>query len=146
MPIYKNIHPNKNKIDSIKTINNKYVSLPYGKQVETYRYYDNPTELLLIDNSPYWNPVLKTTEIILSDSDDFQVVTLNPETFTVEIINSSDNTIYLFYQSTDNTPYLPIPSGSSRTINHFQNYTTQLIFKSTAATIENEVFVTQFKE
>ena len=146
MPTYKNIHPNREQVHSIKDLDNNYISLKHNKTIQTYRYYDKPTELLLVDNKPYWNPVLDTTTLSLADSDALQVVKLHPDTFVVEIINGSDELIYLFYQSNENTPHLPIPAGSSRTIKHFQGYATQLVFKATNAITENEVFVTQFKE
>lgn len=146
MPTYKNIHPNRDQVHSIKTINDDHISLKHNKTVQTYRYYDNPTELLLIDNKPYWNPILDTTTLNLANSDDLQVVKLDSDAFTVEIINSSEEIVYLFYQSDENTPHLPIPSGSSRNIKHFQHYATQLVFKASGTITENEVFVTQYKE
>jgi len=146
MPTYKNIHPNRQSIPTIKDTNGNYQRLLYNKTIETHRFYDDPDNLLLIDDSPHWNPVLKTTTLILSDSNDLQTVKLDPDTFTVEIINGSDELVYLFYQSPNNEPHLPIPAGSSRNIKHFQGYATQLVFKATNAITENEVFVTQYKE
>lgn len=146
MPTYKNIHPDKQSIASLQNTDGEYVRLPYNKTIQTYRIYDQPDKLLLIDFSPYWSPITDTTTVSLTDSNDFQVVELDPNTFTVEILNMSEAILYLYYQSLENTKYLPIPAGASREIKHFKKYATQLIFKSSATVPDNEVFVTQFKE
>ena len=146
MPTYKNIHPNREQVHSIKDLDNNYISLKHNKTIQTYRYYDKPTELLLVDNAPYWNPVLETTTVTLADSDDFQVVKLHPDTIQVEVFNMSDKTLYTYYQSPDNTPYTPIPGGVSRNFDRFRRTYNQLVFKAIDTVSDDEVFVTQYME
>jgi len=146
MPTYKNIHPNKESIPSIRNTDGECVRLPYNKTIQTYRYYDRPDELLLVDNAPYWNPVLETTTVTLADSDDFQVVRLDPDTIHVEVFNMSDKTLYTYYQSADNTPYTPIPGGVSRNFDRFRRSYNQLVFKAIDTVSDDEVFVTQYME
>jgi len=147
MPTYKNINTNKQKIEnSLLDTNNIFKQLPYNKTIETYMRYDDNLNLLLVDEKPYWNPVIDSTKIILSNSDDFQVLLIDKDVHSIEIINSSSEIIYLFYQSYENTPGFPIVSGLTRTLNNFNRYVNQLVFKASGAVIDNEVFVTQFRE
>ena len=147
MPTYKNIHPNKQKIDkSLLDTNGKFQTLSHNKSIETHiRYGDTIDELLLIDEKPYWNPVLDSSTIILTDSDDFQVLPVDEEVQSIEIINTSSETIFMHYQSYENTPAMPIPPGLTRELTNFSKYANQLVFKSSGAVIDNEVFVTQYE-
>lgn len=146
MPTYKNIHPDKQRIDeSLKNINNQYTQLSYNQTIKTYiRYGDSIEHLLLIDESPYWNPVLDASTVVLNDINDFQTIPVNDNTKCIEIINTSSETIYFYYQSYENTPGIPIPPGLTRTLDHLQRYTNQIVFKSTGVVVDNLVFVTQF--
>ena len=147
MPTYKNIHPDKQKISkSLQNTDGEFKTLSYNKTIETYiRYGETIDNLLLVSETPYWNPVLDSSTITLTDSDDFQVLSINNEVHSIEIINTSSEILYLFYQSYENTPAIPIPSGLTRTLSNFSRFSNQLVFKSTGAVVDNEVFVTQFQ-
>ena len=148
MPTYKNIRPDKQKIDqSLKNINGEFKTLYFNKSIETYiRYGDKIDNLLLVSETPYWNPVINSSKIILVNSDDFQVVHIDNSVHSIEIINTSSETIIMYYQSYENNPGVPIPSGLTRTLSDFNRYSNQIVFKSTVAVMNNEVFVTQFRE
>jgi len=91
MPTYKNIRSDKQKIDqSLQNINGEFKTLYFNKSIETYiRYGDKIDDLLLVSETPYWNPVINSSKIILADSDDFQVVSIDKSVYSIEIINTS---------------------------------------------------------
>jgi len=148
MPTYKNIRSDKQKIDqSLQNINGEFKTLYFNKSIETYiRYGDKIDDLLLVSETPYWNPVINSSKIILADSDDFQVVSIDKSVYSIEIINTSSETIFMYYQSYENIPGIPIPSGLTRNLSNFNRFANQLVFKSTGAVMDNEVFITQFQE
>jgi hypothetical protein len=148
MPTYKHINKENSPLNYTILDNNlkKRINLNYNKEIETLKYYNDPDNLLLINQEPYFNPLLNLNIITIANSDDIQAVQLSNDTFSVEIINSSDHIVYLFFQSHLNTPPFIIPPNSTRNISNFKNFVTQLVFKASDTILDNELFITQLKE
>lgn len=149
MPTYKHINKENTPLNyTIKDYNNnnKPTNLIYNKTIQTLYYYDDIDNLLLLSHDPYFNPLLQQDIIVLADFSDIKSINLNQSTTSVEIINTSLNILYVFFQSVSNTPPFIIPPSSTRNLTNFYNHITQLVFKSSDTIINNEVFVTQLEK
>ncbi len=141
MPTYKNL--SQDIITNLMDINGNYPILHPYKEIQSYKYYSMDI-LQKTSDEPYYNPLIQSDIPTLSDSSDEEIILINSSTKTLQISNLSSNLVYLFFQSTSNTPSTIIFPNSNRDfIIQHKNYT-QIILKTNSSITANQLFIQQF--
>jgi hypothetical protein len=143
MPTYKNI--SQESVSGIFTTEYFHKTVLPQKTVETYRYYDNEN-LEKLSDEPYFNPVLGLTNLALDDATDSEEIVILEDCKKLEILNTSDNLLYLYLQSIENTPPMIITSGVTFNFEDEFNRFTKIILKASDTISLNTVFISQLSK
>jgi len=143
MPTYKNT--TQETLNLILTSSNNYTKINPFNVVESEIIYDIDG-LVKTDDAPYFNPVLQQSNVELADDAATLIVTLDSDATVIEIVNSSNETIYCYFQDVANTPAMIITAGTIRSLENFKRYCNKLVLKSSDTISTNTVFVSQFLE
>jgi hypothetical protein len=143
MPTYKNI--SQESVSGIFTTEYFHRTVLPQKTVETYRYYDNEN-LEKTSDEPYFNPVLSLTNLILDDAADSEEIVILEDCKKLEILNTSDNLLYLYLQSIENTPPMIISAGMSFDFEDLFRRFTKIILKASGTISLNTVFISQLSK
>jgi hypothetical protein len=144
MPTYKNL--SQEPITNIMDKNGIYSTVYPYKEVETSKYYYRDATILeKISDSPYYNPIIQSDNLTLTDSSDSETILMDSDTKTLQIVNLSANLVYLYFQDVSNTPPVIIfPNSSSEFIIKHIRYE-QIILMASAAITSNLLFIQQYK-
>ena len=141
MPTYKNT--TQKTMQLILNHNNDYTNIKPFQEVESEVIYDIEG-LELIDNAPYFNSVLVVDDVEVPDISEPYEINIHEDARVIEVINTTSSMIYLYFQSTDNTPPTIISGGMTKSFENFHRFSNKLVFVATATTAANEVIVSQF--
>ncbi len=96
--------------------------------------------------APYYNPASACADLTSAGPGDDRVVTIEPGTESVEIVNNSPAaTITAFIDSTENVPGLRVVPQSRRVVDGIRGRARNLVLRFSAAAGAGECFVTQLK-
>ena len=132
MPVYKNETANviTEKVENTEGANKIFKFNPGDqKRTEFVLLDSNLTE---VSAAPYFNPLMKTQSITSTGIGDDQTVAINRETKKILIVNASTVDITAFLRATANTPGLPVPASTQRSVSIGCNVN-QLVLQFAAA-------------
>ena len=140
MPTYKNT--TQQTMQLILNHNNDYTNIKPFTEVESELIHD-VDGLVKIAEGPYFNSVLVVDDVVITDVVDPYEIDIHEDARTIEVINTSSSMIYLYFQSTDNTPPTIITAGMTKSFENFHRFFNKLVFISTAIIAAKEVIVSQ---
>lgn len=144
MPTLRNLGTH---VHIIERIDGAQVPVGPGETIQTYSPQAGAlTGMSQVSPAPYYNPAIEAAYVVSGGPGDDQVISIDPEAGSVEIINSSHAaTITVYLTSPANAPGLKVPPQSTRTIDSIRGRASSLVLRFDAAIQDGECYVTQLR-